>query len=405
MGIIRLSSSLLLSAVGDGYLAYDVRAGQLHRFNPIAALVSELCIGGRNLAQIEQDLRSSIPDCDWTSCASWVDAAIEVGWFESEPFAASTAAPTAEALTKLASELREADRVAAAYVCQQHAARLAPDEPDVWREFGELAHIMDRREDAREAYERYDQLRPGDAEVAHLLVALRDAPAPARVSDDYLRSLYARFSSFYDENMVDDLEYRAPGFLARAVESIIGARTDLDVLDLGCGTGLAAAQFRPRARRLVGVDLSDSMVEIARSRASYDALHVAEVTAFLAQTRHDAFHLITACDTLIYFGDLRQVVGPAARWLRPGGLIAFTVERSDSPPFQLTDSGRFAHHADHIKEVAAELALTIVSLNDVILRYEYGKAVSGFVAVLEAAADESAMLPAAIQSALADCGP
>jgi hypothetical protein len=55
---------------------------------------------------------------------------------------------------------------------------------------------MDRREDAREAYERYDQLRPGDAEVAHLLVALRDIPAPARVSNDYLRSLYARFSSF-----------------------------------------------------------------------------------------------------------------------------------------------------------------------------------------------------------------
>jgi predicted TPR repeat methyltransferase len=132
---------------------------------------------------------------------------------------------------------------------------------------------------------------------------------------------------------------------------------------------------------------------------------VAEVTAFLAQTKHDAFHLIMACDTLIYFGNLRQIVGPAARWLRPRGLIAFTVERSNSPPFQLTDSGRFAHHADRIKEVTAELALTIVSLNDVILRYEYGKVVSGSVAVLEAAADASAMLPAPIHSAPADCGP
>ena len=244
MSRLRLSSSLLLSAVGDGYLAYDVRTGQLHRFNPIAALVAELCIGGRSLPQLEQDLRSSIPDCDWTSCASWIDAAVEAGWLESEPFVASTMAPMAETLTKLASELREADRVAAAYVCQQHAARLAPVEADVWRELGELAHIMERREEAREAYERYDQLRPGDAEIAHLLVALRDGPAPRRVSDDYLRSLYARFSSFYEENMVDDLEYRAPGFLARAVESVIGAQADLDVLDLGCGTGLAAAELR-----------------------------------------------------------------------------------------------------------------------------------------------------------------
>ncbi len=162
---LRLSSSLLLSAVADGYLVYDVRTAQLHRFNPIAALVAELCIGGRSIAQIKQDLSSSIPECDWTSCAAWIDAAL-----------------TAGALTKLASELREADRVAAAYVCQQHASQLAPDRPDVWRELGELAHIMDSRGEAREAYQRYDQLRPGDAEVGHLLVALQDGPAPARVS-------------------------------------------------------------------------------------------------------------------------------------------------------------------------------------------------------------------------------
>ena len=48
------------------------------------------------------------------------------------------------------------------------------------------------------------------------------------------------------------------------------------------------------------------------------------------------------------------------------------------------------------------MALNIVSLDDVILRYEYGKAVSGPVAVLEASDEASAMLPAEIQSASAD---
>ena len=275
---------------------------------------------------------------------------------------------------------------------QQHAAQLAPDDPDVWYELGELAHIMDRREETRAAYERYDELHPGDAEVEHLLVALRDGPPPSRASDRYLRSLYARFSSFYDESMVDDLEYCAPGLLERAVASALGTRANLDVLDLGCGTGLAAAQFRERARRLVGVDLSDSMVDVARTRGSYDALHVEEVTAFLASDDRDAFHLITACDTLIYFGDLRQVIVPAARWLRPGGLIGFTVERSDHPPFQLTDSGRFAHHVDHIRAVAGESALTVVSLDETVLRYEYGVAVDGLVAVLQAPDEAAATL-------------
>lgn len=401
---LRLSSSLLLAVVADGYLAYDVRTGQLHRFSPIAALVAELCVAGRSLEQIEHDVRSSIPKCDWTSCAAWIDASVEAGWFELEPPVVGTEEPTAEELTKLASEHREADRVAAAYVCQQHASLLAPDMPGVWRELGELAHIVGQRDEAREAYERYDALRPGDTEVEHLLVALRDGPTPPRASDDYLRSLYARFSSFYDENMVQDLEYRGPKFLARAVESVIGARAELDVLDLGCGTGLAAAQLRPRARRLVGVDLSDAMVEVARDRGLYDALHVAEVTCFLGQESPDAFDLITACDTLIYFGDLRQVVAPAARWLRPGGLVAFTVERSDTPPFQLTDSGRFVHHSDHIREVAQESTLTVVYVDDVVLRYEYGRAVPGLVAVLKA--DEaSATVSAPAHPASTDCRP
>ena len=227
---------------------------------------------------------------------------------------------------------------------------------------------------------------------------------PARASDDYLRSLYARFSSFYDESMVEDLEYRGPSFLARAVESVLGARGELDVLDLGCGTGLTAGPLRARARRLVGVDVSDSMIEVARGRGTYDALHVAEVTAFLAQTSSDTFHLITACDTLIYFGDLRQVIAPAARWLRPGGLVAFTVEQSDTAPFQLTDSGRFAHHGDHIRDVAGDLALTVTCLDHAVLRYEYGRAVPGLVAVLKA--DEaSATVSAPAHPASTDCRP
>ena len=102
------------------------------------------------------------------------------------------------------------------------------------------------------------------------------------------------------------------------------------------------------------------------------------------------FHLITACDTRICFGDLRQVVEPAARWLRPGGLFAFTAERGDIPPCQLTDSGRFVHHVDHVREVARESALTLVSVEDGVLRYEYGRAVPALVVVLKAPDEVSA---------------
>ena len=50
--------------------------------------------------------------------------------------------------------------------------------------------------------------------------------------------------------------------LADAIKRYAPGRP-LDVLDLGCGTGLMGAEIHPLARTLVGVDLSSQMLENA----------------------------------------------------------------------------------------------------------------------------------------------
>src|SRR5439155_2214738 len=109
------------------------------------------------------------------------------------------------------------------------------------------------------------------------------------------------------------------------------------------GTGLAAPRLRKRARYLHGIDLSPQMAARAEATGLYDRIEVAEITEWLSRSNAASFDLIAACDTFIYFGDLQQVVGPSAKLLRPGGWLAFTVERGEMIPFQLTDSGRYAH--------------------------------------------------------------
>jgi predicted TPR repeat methyltransferase len=183
--------------------------------------------------------------------------------------------------------------------------------------------------------------------------------------------------------MCDDLEYCAPAVLDKAIDAALDGRRDLAVLELGCGTGLAGRLLRPRARRLVGIDLSEEMLAHAAATGAYDELDVAEITAWLARTGQPRFDLVVACDTLIYFGDLRQVIVPAARLLAPGGWIAFTAERDDVYPFHLTDSGRYAHHPDHIREVATEAGLTVRQIDAADLRFEYGEPVAGVVVVLQ----------------------
>jgi predicted TPR repeat methyltransferase len=350
----------------------------------MASLVVELLDGTRDLDQIRDILLPLVTTAGWDACRAWIDSAVRDGWLttdcESSP---RSPALTAGTLAALATSLRDRDEVIAAFICQQRAAELAPGDAQMWYRLGELAHIVGRRDDARAAYERYFEQRPDDAEVEHLLIALRNAAPPPRMPDHAVLHLYSRFAAFYDENMAGDLDYRAPLLLKRALVAAGADRRQLTILDLGCGTGLSGRALRPLARRLIGVDLSPAMIALARDRAVYDALHVAEITAFLqaeavAGRQVDA---ISSCDALIYFGDLRQVIVPAARTLVRGGLLALTVERGDAYPWALADSGRFTHHRDHVVEAAGAAGLSVISLDDAVLRREYGNPVPGLVAV------------------------
>src|SRR5258708_16201220 len=45
-----------------------------------------------------------------------------------------------------------------------------------------------------------------------------------------------------------------PNYPGALVERIVAASPGLDVLDVGCGTGIAARQFQAAGRRVLGVD-------------------------------------------------------------------------------------------------------------------------------------------------------
>ena len=62
------------------------------------------------------------------------------------------------------------------------------------------------------------------------------------------------------------LAYAAPQILRELADLVMPGRERLAILDLGCGTGLAGAAFKPLAARLDGIDLSPAMIAKARAR-------------------------------------------------------------------------------------------------------------------------------------------
>ena len=377
--------AVALAPTEDGYLAYDIESAQLHRLNAAAALIIELCDGTLTAGEIIAQVSTFIPgEGAEAGCQAWIDSAIASGLLKTvDPGQPIPEGPSLDAFTDVAKDLRKEGKVLAGFVCQHYAVYEMPEpDADDWDALAVLAHIVGRREEARDAYERYLKIEPNDAEVEHILISLRDEAPPPRASDRAIIQLYERFAEFYETNMVTDLEYQGPERLTEALDAQLGSTSGLDVLELGCGTGLAGKRLRPRAKRLIGIDLSPEMVEHAKTTGVYDALEVAEITEWLTRPTDDTFDLVVACDTFIYFGDLRQVLAPAATRVKRGGLLAFTVERGDGDSFKLTDSGRYTHSEAHIRAAAAYAGLTVVSLGEAVIRWEYGHEVIGLVTVL-----------------------
>src|SRR5262249_34413521 len=143
------------------------------------------------------------------------------------------------------------------------------------------------------------------------------------------------------------LSYRAPALLRAAIERVCAARQHparfAAVLDLGCGTGLAGVEFRPLAERLTGVDLSPQMIAVARGKGAYARLVADDIGRFLAAAAVEGarYDLVLAADVFTYFGDLAPLFAACASVLAPGGLVAFTVERSDGDGYALGKAIRY----------------------------------------------------------------
>lgn len=265
----------------------------------------------------------------------------------------------------------------AAIACYRRSIALDPTltEP-VWG-MAEALCVKGRRADAVRWYRKLLALDPDSAEARHMLAALGARRPPRRASDAYVTGYFDRFADYFDRQLADQLDYRVPRLLLEAIDAAQPPLA-LSVLDLGCGTGLAGAALRPRARRLDGVDLSPAMLQQARERGIYDSLRRAEMTAHLAATNR-RYDLAICADALVYLGALDAFMNGIARVLKPGGLLACSTEWRRGAETVLTASGRYAHGRPAVRKAAARTGLVEQSARNAVLRSEYGRPVIGTI--------------------------
>jgi predicted TPR repeat methyltransferase len=256
-----------------------------------------------------------------------------------------------------------------------------------------MANVLYRAgnpERAEHVVRRWVARAPENETARHMLAALSQEDIPARATDGYVKDLFDGFARSFDD-VLESLQYRAPEIVADLVTEL-RPDSDLEVLDLGCGTGLSGVIVESKARHLVGVDISPVMLAKAGNRQVYDELIESEITDYLDAADEGRFHLVLAVDALCYFGRLDEVMAGVARCLTDDGIFCFTVEKTDTSPqkrgFRLEGHGRYAHQRSYLKKVAGENGLDIVRLDECVLRLERGQPVDGFAIALRATSNE-----------------
>jgi len=184
----------------------------------------------------------------------------------------------------------------------------------------------------------------------------------------------------FDGHLVDNLQYQLPHDVAQLIISWYPDK-QVDVLDLGCGTGLLGASLGPLKGVIVGVDLSSEMIRQAHQHNVYAQFNQVNILDALQATPAQHYDVITALDVLIYVGDLKPVIPNAYRILVPGGRFVFSCETAPKKikTFALAATQRFIHQKAHTQKLLQDTGFTDIQIEDCVIRLENGEPVQGFV--------------------------
>lgn len=286
----------------------------------------------------------------------------------------------------LANLYQKQGRVAEAEVHYRQALEHNPDDLDALANLGALLKGKGQIDEAIKCFSHLLHIKPDHSVASHMLNAMTQQTADAAPTE-YVAKLFDNYAATFDEALVGRLNYQTPRRLATVLRESTGNRPIVDILDLGCGTGLAGIElYRPEIT-LVGVDISPKMLEKAAERGVYKRLINSELLEMMRSEPDSSYDLIVAADVFVYIGKLDEIFLEGYRLLRPGGIFAFSVESLDdvisgSKDYMLNPTGRFSHARNYIEGFTVRPGYSLLALLKEPLRMDLGSPIMGWLALL-----------------------
>lgn len=101
------------------------------------------------------------------------------------------------------------------------------------------------------------------------------------------------------------------------------------LLDLGIGTGLASINFSKIGLIIYGIDASQKMLNVCKSKSFTNQLLLHNISDFPIPFDDSFFNHVICCGVLHFFDNLTRLFSEIKRVIRKNGIFAFTISPSN----------------------------------------------------------------------------
>jgi predicted TPR repeat methyltransferase len=183
-----------------------------------------------------------------------------------------------------------------------------------------------------------------------------------------IQRFYDTFAGVYDEAGRGKFQWMPPQVAQELV--LPKARAGMKVLDVGIGTGQSVEKLAELGCEICGVDISERMLKLTRSKFSVFELHQGDLDQGLPMLQERLFDIVMAVGVLEFVQDIDKTLRLLSSHLKPQGWLCFTFEefipghelqkdrQSPSGPGAINspDSTLFLHHRQSVEEIQQIIA-------------------------------------------------
>lgn len=242
---------------------------------------------------------------------------------------------------------------------------LNPENATLHHTMGNILRMTNQEGEALVAYKKALELGSRHPATYRSIAELEGSDIDE--DEEVIQQLFDQYADDFDQDLQEKLGYATPTKAFALYQQLCPDQQAASILDLGAGTGLSIQPFLAQQALSVGVDISQKMLDKAKTKNIYSELHCQSFKEYLAQENRE-FDLVLCLDAFVYIRNLGDIFTDIFRCTSPNGIFIFSTEKNDAQTPLLQPSGRYSHPQRFLENLLQEKGWNVVSVLDTSLR-------------------------------------